>query len=276
MSARIASAAASLGMRVTQMTRVSGGDVNEAHRVALDDGRIVFAKTHLSPPAGMYEAEADGLAFLGEGPLRVPRVIACTNDALFLEWLEPAPRVRDFDERLGRGLAALHRLPTGFGHARDNFIGPLPQDNTPAPDWLSFYAERRLRPMLARARADATLRRRFDRLFARLPEIVGPPEPPARLHGDLWGGNLHTDDRGEPALIDPAVYGGHREIDLAMMRLFGGFSARVFASYHEAHPLAPGHEDRIALYQLYPLLVHAALFGASYLGSVDRALRTYE
>jgi fructosamine-3-kinase len=275
-SAPIEAAAASLGARVARTSRVSGGDVNEAYRVTLDDERVVFAKTHPSPPADMYEAEVDGLAFLAEGPLRVPRVLACTRDALFLEWLEPAPRVRDFDERLGRGLAALHRLPTGFGHTRDNFIGPLPQDNASTPDWPSFYAERRLLPMLARARADASLRRRFDRLVARMPELVGPPEPPARLHGDLWSGNLHVDERGEPALIDPAVHGGHREIDLAMMRLFGGFSARVFASYHEVHPLAPGHEDRVALHQLYPLLVHAALFGASYLGAVDRALRAYE
>jgi fructosamine-3-kinase len=275
-STRIANAATALRARVTQATRVSGGDVNEAYRVTLDDGRVVFAKTHPSPPAGMYEAEADGLAFLAEAPLRVPRVLACTNDALFLEWLEPGPRVRDFDERLGHGLAALHRLPTAFGHGVDNFIGPLPQDNASTPDWPSFYAERRLLPMLSRARADASLRRRFDRLVARLPELVGPPEPPARLHGDLWGGNLHVDEHGAPVLIDPAVYGGHREIDLAMMRLFGGFSARVFASYHEAHPLAPGHEDRVALYQLSPLLVHAALFGASYLGAVDRALRAYE
>jgi len=275
-STRIADAATALGARVTHATRVSGGDVNEAYRVTLDDGRVVFAKTHPSPPAGMYDAEADGLAFLAEGPLRVPRVLACTHDVLFLEWLEPGPRVRDFDERLGRGLAALHRLPTDFGHGVDNFIGPLPQDNASTPEWSSFYARRRLLPMLSRARADGSLRRRFDRLVARLPELVGPPEPPARLHGDLWGGNLHVDEHGAPALIDPAVYGGHREIDLAMMRLFGGFSARVFASYHEVHPLAPGHEDRVALFQLYPLLVHAALFGASYLGAVDRALRAYE
>jgi len=275
-TARIEAAAESLGAHTRQATRVRGGDVNEAYRVTLDDGRVVFMKTHPSPPAGMYEAEADGLAFLAEGPLRVPRVLACSHDVLVLELLEPGPRVHDFDERLGRGLAAMHRRPTAFGHGVDNFIGPLPQDNAPAPDWPTFYAERRLRPMLARARADVSLRRRFDRLVTRLPDLVGPPEPPARLHGDLWGGNLHVDERGAPALIDPAVYGGHREIDLAMMRLFGGFSARVFASYQEVHPLAPGHEERVALHQLYPLLVHAALFGASYLGAVDRALRAYE
>jgi fructosamine-3-kinase len=115
-------------------------------------------------------------------------------------------------------------------------------------------------------------RRGFDALFARLDELCGPPEPPARLHGDLWGGNLLVDELGAPCLIDPAVYGGHREVDLAMMRLFGGFSSRVFAAYEEASPLADGHEERIALHQLYPLLVHAALFGGGYGAQVEAHL----
>lgn len=265
-----------LGMRVTDAARVAGGDINEAWRLTLADGRTVFAKTHPSPPRGMYDAEARGLAWLA-GPLRVPRVLATGASFLALEWLDAAPRVRDFDQRLGRGLAALHRQsPEGFGLDHDNFIGRLPQPNAPTDDWPSFYRERRLLPMLTLARADVALRRRFDRLFDRLPELVGPPEPPSRLHGDLWGGNLHVDAEGAPALIDPAVHGGHREIDLAMMKLFGGFSSRVFASYAEAHPLAPGHEERVALYQLYPLLVHAALFGGGYLASVDAHLRAYE
>jgi fructosamine-3-kinase len=117
------------------------------------------------------------------------------------------------------------------------------------------------------------MRRGFDALFGCLTERVGPDEPPARLHGDLWGGNLHVDEEGRPCLIDPAVYGGHREMDLAMMRLFGGFSPRVFAAYHEAYPLAPGWEDRVPLYQLYPLMVHVNLFGRGYVGSVEGALR---
>ncbi|MCB9612206.1 MAG: fructosamine kinase family protein [Sandaracinus sp.] len=270
-----AALARTFGASPRDRTRVSGGDIHEAWRVTLADGRVVFVKTHPRPPRGVYEAEADGLSFLAEGPLRVPRVLAAEPSFLALEWLEPARRVADFDERLGRGLAALHRAqPACFGHVRDNFLGPLPQPNEPADDWPTFYAERRLAPMLARSRADASLRRRFDRLYARLPELCGPPEPPARLHGDLWGGNLHVDERGEPALIDPAVYGGHREIDLAMMRLFGGFSSRVFAAYEEVHPLAPGHEERVALYQLYPLLVHAVLFGGGYLSRVASIVDT--
>ena len=182
------------------------------------------------------------------------------------------------DEALGRGLGALHRAePPGFGLPYRNLIARLWQDNRPCATWPDFYWARRLEPMLRRAEeaglADAALRRDFERLAARLPERCGPAEPPARLHGDLWSGNLLVDEAGAPVLVDPAVYGGHREIDLAMMRLFGGFGPRVFEAYAEAWPLAPGWEDRIPLYQLYPLLVHVSLFGGSYLGSVRQALR---
>ena len=130
--------------------------------------------------------------------------------------------------------------------------------------------------MLARASAGghvtAPLQRRFDQLYRRLGDLVGTTEPPARLHGDLWGGNVIVDDQGGPCLIDPAVYGGHREMDLAMMRLFGGFSPRVFAAYEESFPLAPGAHERVPLYQLWPLLVHVALFGGGYVASVEAAL----
>jgi fructosamine-3-kinase len=116
------------------------------------------------------------------------------------------------------------------------------------------------------------MQRSFERLFQNLTELVGPDEPPARLHGDLWGGNLHVAEDGAPCLIDPAAYGGHREMDLAMMQLFGGFSPRVFEAYAESYPLGPGHAERVPLYQLYPLLVHVNLFGGSYVAAVERAL----
>jgi fructosamine-3-kinase len=152
----------------------------------------------------------------------------------------------------------------------------LPQSNAPAPTWAEFYRARRIEPQLRRAADDgvasARMLRDGERLLAVMEERVGPPEPPSRLHGDLWGGNLLVDERGDPCLIDPAVHGGHRELDLAMMHLFGGFGARVFEAYDEAFPLAPGHEQRIPLYQLYFLLVHVNLFGGSYVGSVERAL----
>ena len=272
-----------LGAAVRDARALGGGDINDAWRVTLADGAAVFVKTNEGAPADMFAVEARGLAWLAEAPpvrdgtLRVPEVLAVGERFLPLELLESGPRVADFDARLGRGLAALHRAaPAGFGLDHANYIGRLPQSNAPAEDWATFYRRERLEPQLAMATEkgllSAGLRRRFDALFAALPERVGPAEAPARLHGDLWGGNLHVDAAGGPALIDPAVYGGHREMDLAMMRLFGGFGRRVFDAYAEAWPLAPGHEARVPLYQLYPLLVHVNLFGGGYLGSVERAL----
>ncbi len=267
-----------LGARVRSAEPISGGDINEAFGVTLADGRRVFVKAHRSPPAGMFEAEARGLGWLAEAKaLRVPRVLGVGEDFLALEFLEPRGPAARFDEELGRGLAALHQSATpGFGLDHDNFIGSLAQSNRAHATWVDFFREERLGAQLELARkkrrAPLAMERGFERLFARLGELVGPVEAPARLHGDLWGGNLHVGPEGEPCLIDPAVYGGHREIDLAMMRLFGGFSARVFSAYAEAFPLAPGHAERVQLYQLYPLMVHVNLFGGSYVSSVERTL----
>jgi fructosamine-3-kinase len=266
---------------------LSGGDINDAFEVELESGQRVFLKTNTSAPPEMFPAEAQGLAFLREaGALRVPEVLAVSGpepDAprfLVLELLDSGRRVRDFDERLGRGLAALHRFgaPT-FGLAHDNFIGSLPQSNRARPSWAEFYWLERLEPQLRRSVASGLssqrMRSGFERLAAALDQLVGPSEPPARLHGDLWGGNLHVDDRGEPCLIDPAVYGGQREVDLAMMKLFGGFGPAVFEAYAEAYPLAAGHDERVALYQLYPLMVHVNLFGSGYVPAVERGLARY-
>jgi fructosamine-3-kinase len=275
-----------LGARVERATPVAGGDINEAYRVDLADGRRVFVKANASASPAMFPAEARGLAWLDQSKaLRVPRVLAVSDEDsptayLVLEHLEPGVPTQGFDEELGRGLAMLHRAsaPT-YGLDHDNFIGRLPQDNTPADSWATFYGERRLGAQLSLAvrqgRATTRMQRLFDRLLERLEDLVGAEEPPARLHGDLWGGNLHVSPQGAPCLIDPAVYGGHREIDLAMMRLFGGFGARVFAAYDEAHPLSEGHAERVDLYQLYPLMVHVNLFGGSYVGSVERILARY-
>lgn len=279
MRASLASAVErAVGSKMTGFHCVSGGDINRAYRAELVDGRRIFVKGNDDAPEGMFAAEARGLAWLREATaLRVPEVLAAGPDFLVLEWLESGRRTTDFDEQLGRGLAALHRAgPDGFGLDHDNFIGRLAQRNQPRATWPAFYREQRLEPQLqlavAAGLASPAMRRGFDRLFADLDQLVGPPEPPARLHGDLWGGNLMVDDDGQPCLIDPAVYGGHREVDLAMMRLFGGFAPRVFAAYDEAYPLSPGHERRVPLYQLYFLVVHVNLFGRSYLASVERAL----
>jgi fructosamine-3-kinase len=262
---------------IRDLDEVSGGDINRAHRVTFDDGSTAFLKRPRGgAPSAMFEAEAHGLRWLAEADaLRVPEVLAFDEGYLLLEDLGPGrARADDHDEALGRGLAALHRAsPGAFGLDRDNYIGPLRQRNAPAASWAAFY-RRRLED-LVRLAVDggidvgwAQALERFD-LEARL----GPEEPPARLHGDLWSGNAHADPEGRPCLIDPAVYGGHREMDLAMMALFGGFSARTFAAYDEVYPRAPGHRERIRVHQLVPLLVHAILFGGGYVGSVTRILR---
>ena len=279
-----AALAQSCGTRVISASRLAGGDINEAFAVELGDGRRVFVKANANAPDGMFGAEARGLEFLrAAGAVRVPRVLALSDVApsfLVLELLESAPRRPAFDEELGRGLAALHRAtPGAFGLDAPNFIGSLPQSNAAHARWSDFYRSERLEPQLERAagqgRASPAMRRGFQRLFARLDALVGVEEPPARLHGDLWAGNLHVDEGGAPCLIDPAVYGGHREMDLGMMRLFGGFSERVFAAYAEAFPLSPGHAERVPLYQLYPLMVHVNLFGGGYARSVESVLERY-
>jgi fructosamine-3-kinase len=267
-----------LGARIERVTGLAGGDINQAYRAELADGRAVFVKTNEKPPPEMYPAEAHGLAWLGEAKaLAIPEVLAVSSAFLVLEFWDGRPG-RGFDEALGQGLAALHRFGApSFGLCRDNFIGRLPQTNAARPTWCDFYRGCRLAPMVRSAVDDGLLPdsvpRRFEALYAKLEQLAGPAEPPSRLHGDLWGGNLHITPDGQPCLIDPAVYGGHREIDLAMMKLFGGFSGAVFSAYHEAWPLAPGHEERVALYQLYPLLVHVNLFGSSYVRGVEQALR---
>jgi fructosamine-3-kinase len=261
-----------LGSRIVERTTVAGGDINDAFRVRLANGRIVFAKSHTQAPPGMFAAEAAGLAWLAEGPLHVPAVLAVGDAFLALEWLDLAGRPDSV--ALGRGLATLHALGApGFGLQANNFLATLPQDNTAEANWSTFYVERRLRPLCARARLG--LDRELDRLRAR-PDVFGPPEPPARLHGDLWWGNVAAlADTGAPVVIDPAVYGGHREIDLAMLALFGGLPEALVRAYDEATPLADGWRERIGLHQLYPLAAHACLFGGGYGDQVRSTLARY-
>lgn len=273
--------AAALGSPIRDVRAMSGGDINDAWRVVLADGRAVFVKTNDDAEPEMFAREAEGLSWLAEAnAVRTPRVLAASASFLALELVEPGRRAPDFADRLGRGLAAVHHFGAdGFGWRADNFIGSLPQDNAREPDWPTFYVRRRLEPQLrtavSRGLASPAMRRDFSRLFARIESLLGPSEPPARLHGDLWGGNCHVAPDGEPVLIDPAVYGGHREVDLAMMQLFGGFPERAFAAYDEAWPLAEGWRERTPLYQLYPLMVHVNLFGGGYVASVERIVGTY-
>jgi len=263
--------ARALGARVVRATPVSGGDINDAFRIELADGRIVFVKSQQRELPGLFAAEAAGLDWLRAGTtsLRIPRVLAHADHWLALEWLELAGRPDS--KRFGRGLAELHQSGApSFGLDRPNYLATLAQDNTIELDWPAFYIERRLRPLCRQARLG--LDRELDQLRAQ--DVFGPAEPPARLHGDLWWGNVAA-CAGEPVILDPAVYGGHREIDLAMLALFGGLPDALVAAYEDVAPLAEGWRDRIELYQLYPLAAHACLFGGGYGAQVKRALATY-
>jgi protein-ribulosamine 3-kinase len=261
-------------------TRVKEGG---GPRLTLEDGRKLFVKIDRAAPTGMFSREVEGLEMLrATNALRVPDVVAFAENGdtpafVAMELLEGAAPARLHDEDLGRGLALVHATKAErFGLSTSNFIAVLPQDNTEADAWPLFYRDRRLAPLVRRAIdrriLGASVRARFDSLFARIDELAATRERPALLHGDLWSGNAVTDERGAPCLIDPSVYFGHREIDLAMMRLFGGFGPRVFAAYEEAAPLEPDHRARVALYQLYPLLVHVGLFGASYVAQLESTL----
>jgi len=272
--------AAVIGQPVASAQREGGGCINEGWRVDLASGERLFVKTRAEVAPGEYTAEADGLRWLAEpGAVRVPAVHAVADDMLALEWIDEGSLDRAGAEAFGRGLAALHAAGAdGFGwHAPIRF-GRLEISNQPLGDWPSFYAERRLRPLVRQAFDDGSLSQAgLDAVLGvcdRIDDLAGPPEPPSRLHGDLWGGNVLVDADGSAVLIDPAAHGGHREVDLAMLRLFGSPGARVFAAYEEAAPLAAGHEERVPLWQLFPLLVHAVLFGGSYGASAARTARS--
>ncbi len=270
---------------------IGGGCIADSAVAVFADGTRVFVK-RATGLAGMFQAEAAGLQALAEaGAIRVPRVLAVAADSLVLEMIESAPRRAGFFEDFGRRFAALHGFRgKACGFPGDNFIGATPQPNQPLDNrwedaaaddgsgWAEFFLERRLRfqARLAAGRDGHQLERMLDRAEQRILGLLGSNvEPPVILHGDLWSGNYLADEHGEACLIDPAVYYGHREADLAMTRLFGGFERTFYAAYDEALPLAAGHEERLPIYQLYHVLNHFNLFGGGYHEQSKRILSRY-
>lgn len=259
-----------LDTAVVATAPVAGGDISVATRLKLSDGRTVLAKTHQKAPAGFFEAEARGLRWLHEAdPVGVPEVVLVAPDLLILPWIETGKQTTDAAIDFGHRLATLHaKGAEEFGAPEDGFIGKLPMRNRPAPTWPEFYATRRVLPYLKLARDRGAISAEHaatvESVIGRIAEIV-PTEAPARLHGDLWNGNLMWGTDGVVHLIDPAAYAGHREMDLAMLALFGmPHLQRAMDAYQETKPLAEGWEDRLGLHQLFPLLVHACMFGGGY------------
>ncbi|HZJ28179.1 MAG TPA: fructosamine kinase family protein [Acidimicrobiia bacterium] len=272
-----------LGSPVRRLVPVRGGDVATAYAVDLADGRGVFAKTHPGAPAGFFTTEALGLGWLREaGAVRVPELLTVSDAApnhLVLAWIDEGSPRPSTEPDLGTGLAALHRAGAPrFGREDRRTTGSRGLPNEPTETWSEFYASNRLAP-LARLAADAGVLPAgtidgLDRLAGTLDRFE-TGEPPARLHGDLWAGNRLVDAGGASWLIDPAAHGGHREFDLAMMRLFGGFGAACFDAYDEVFPLVSGWQERVDLHQIAPLVVHAIKFGGHYRDAAARAVGRY-
>ena len=270
---RSIAAATTMPFRIESRVPVGGGCINAAFRIA-GSGRTYFVKTNAPPAADVFAAEAAGLAEIAQSQtVRVPPPLCqgCNAKAswLVLEWIEFGSARRDGSCALGQALAAMHRTTAPrFGWHRDNTIGATPQVNTQGSDWPEFWRERRLGfqfALAAKNGAPPSLHAKGDRLardFAVL--LKGCAVKPALLHGDLWGGNVGFTSSGVPVIFDPAVYYGHREADLAMTELFGGFSADFYAAYHEAFPLDAGYGVRKHLYNLYHVINHYNLFRGGY------------
>lgn len=273
-----------LATPITEVGLVSGGDIGQAARLRLADDRQMLVKWRGRAVPGMFTAEVQGLQLLrATKTLRIPEVLAQSEATaacpafIVMEWLGRGSSTSQVAEALGQGLAAIHRVTTKmYGLDHDNFIGANPQPNHQRDNWVDFFREERLGFQMELAgRNDylSTQRRRLlEKLLARLEEWLPTLPLSSLLHGDLWAGNWLVTDSGEPALIDPAVYYGHREAELAFTELFGGFSAAFYAAYQQTWPLESGYEERKALYNLYHLLNHLNLFGEGYGGSVDRVL----
>lgn len=271
-----------LGSAVIATAPVAGGDICTAVKLRLSNGRTAFLKSLTQAPAGFFAAEAAGLRWLAEaeGGAATPDVLGVDGDCLILGWVESGRPGPDAASEFGRSLARTHASGAAtYGAPEDGFIGRLPLRNRPLDTWAEFYAERRIAPYLKVARdrgvvapEDAAT---IEQAVAKVGAIV-PEESPARLHGDLWNGNVIWGQDGRVYVVDPAAYGGHREVDLAMLALFGlPQLTQVLNSYQEIAPLADGWEDRVGIHQLFPLLVHACLFGGQYGARAARLAQRY-
>lgn len=314
---RLLSEKVGAGVKLLDCSSIGGGCIHQATKLETNRGAW-FLKYNQASELDNFRAEAKGLQLLkracyletplneapsktggaianrpasanvppipGPNGLRIPDVFAVHSNAshafILMEFLESVRRSTGFWKDFGNSLAALHRYNSApqFGLDHENFIGRLPQSNTPTDSWIEFFIQKRLEAQLRLAEtkglATQDLRRKFEALYLLLPDLI-PVEPPSLLHGDLWSGNFLVGSQGEPCLVDPAVYYGHREAELAFTRLFGGFDQQFYSAYQEAWPLQPGWQNRIGLFNLYPLMVHLNLFGQGYLPDIHAILAKF-
>lgn len=270
------------GFRIQSSRPIGGGCIHNAQELITDRGSY-FLKYNHPGALSNFQSEEKGMGILAEaGSIRTPIMMGTgeseSHAYLLMEFIQSQSRAADYWEDFGQKLALLHlNSQEKFGLDHNNFIGALPQSNRPKDSWIDFFIEERIEPMLEEAiRKGAfveSIRSDFENLYQKLPQIF-PQESPSLLHGDLWGGNILTDESGKVCIIDPAVYYGHREMELAFMTLFDSQPLRFYEAYHEVYPLEEGFGDRFDVYNLYPLLVHVNLFGGSYVSSVRRILKS--
>ncbi|GAA4794482.1 fructosamine kinase family protein [Olivibacter ginsenosidimutans] len=270
--------------RLISMLPVSGGDINESFRIQGQQQSFFLKVNDADRLPHLFVLEREGLKLLQKtGGAVIPDLLVAgqyKQDAfLLMSWIEKGENTSSAQANLGRMLAFMHKNTQDFfGLDYDNYLGALRQQNTPYNNWADFFIEERLKKQLERAEAsgiaDIHLLRKFERLCSKIPDLF-PAEAPALLHGDLWNGNYLVDDKEIPFLIDPAVYYGHREMDLALTQLFGGFDSAFYEAYQEVFPLEKEWQKRIDLCNLYPLLFHANVFGGNYIRQVEEIVDNY-
>ncbi|PWN07871.1 fructosamine kinase family protein [Rhodohalobacter mucosus] len=272
------------GIHVSSAKTVSGGSINQAYQLETNQGAL-FLKINVSAPEDFFEKEAEGLKLLksaGSG-LRIPEVIAAEKPIngspgfLLMEFIDSGSSGDSF--AFGANLAHLHQTNSDqFGLDAENYIGSLPQSNNWHSNWPGFFSEERIRPQLRMAiksgKMDSRVLKQWDRIEPLLYDLM-PETEPSLIHGDLWGGNYLFDTNGDAVLIDPAVYYGHPEMDLAFSHMFGGFSGEFYRGYESVSPQPSGFSERKPLYNLYPLLVHVNLFGGHYVSQAEAVLKRF-
>lgn len=262
-----------LGCRITEIRSLSGGCINDAYRIAAENNQVYFLK--VNSPSGMFITEANGLKELKKAnAVNVPEVFCADEEFILTEYIEQGRYPKDFFEKFGHSFALMHRFTSGmFGFYEDNFIGSTPQNNLPdleeKTSWVKFYFNKRLLYQFRLAQnnghTDTSFQNAFSNIENKIENILsGSENIPSVLHGDLWSGNFICSSSGEAFIIDPAVYYGNREADLAMTKLFGGFSREFYESYNNTYPLPDGYEYRENIYKLYHVLNHLNLFGSGY------------
>ena len=256
------------------ITPVSGGCINNALKLQTNNGAF-FAKWNENQKDDMFQIESEGLKCLKKAGIYVPEVIAFDRNLLILEFIYSSNPDAYFWENFGRNLARMHLYQAEkFGLDYDNYIGTLKQLNTKKEDWVDFFIHNRLMPQLATDNFPVSIKNNFEKLFVKLPNLI-PKEFPSLIHGDLWNGNFLIHDNSQPVFVDPAIYFGNREMDIAMSQLFGNFHPDFYSSYDEVFPFQKGWKERTNLCNLYPLLVHVNLFGRGYLNQVKNILSYY-